>query len=205
MTAAAAVLFVGVFIYAFNLEMSNTPPEGYRAPFANSNGKPVLDKNAVPEGIDLTIQHLSGREVGMRLTEIVAESLSFNRGDFVYNSGVMEKYFTPTAYAQYTQFLANSAFRQTLEERNLQSGAFVEQEPLELTSGVFNGAYKWLFEVPVTISFIPKDAESYRDENLVPINRRILLRAQFTRVDDAKDPDAVRIEIWEVLPPRPQP
>lgn len=198
----ALVLFVGVFIFAFDMEKYNVPPEGMKAPFGNV-GKAVgkfADTTSTRGGLEM--QNYSGREIGYRLTEVVAETLSFDKGNYVYNLGAMEKYFTPEGYAQYKQFLNGSQFQQTLQTQNLQSGAFVQQEPLELTSGAVNGVYKWLFEVPVTISFIPKDSETYRDGAVQPQNRNILLRVQFTRVQDANDPEAVKIETWQALPPR---
>lgn len=200
--AVALVMFVGVFIFAFDMEKYNVPPQEMKAPFGDVGKAAGQFADTASTRGGLETQNFSGREIGYRLTEIVAETLSFDKGNYVYNLGAMEKYFTQTGYAQYKQFLTGSQFQQTLETQNLQSGAYVQQEPLELTSGAIGGAYKWLFEVPVTISFIPKDSESYRDGAVQPQNRDMILRVQFTRVRDEKDPEAVKIELWQVLPPR---
>lgn len=198
---AALLMFVGVFVFAFHLERYNLPPEGMKAPFGSSGHAEGTLAAQEPTGTDLSIQNFSGREIAFRLTEIVAEALSFDKSNFVYNSGQMQQYFTPAGFQQYQQFLTSTSFEPTLRQSDLQSGAFTEQEPLELSSGVYGGTYKWLFEVPVTISFIPRQMETYRSDT-PPQNRRVLLRAQFTRVKDAADPNAVKIEIWQILPPR---
>jgi hypothetical protein len=197
--------FAALFFFAVVLEKHTNKVLDAERPLAESFGKPVLKGQAATASskTNVSIQHLSGREVGRRLNEIVADVFSFNRGDYAYNTSQVEKYFTPEGYAQYQQFLSNSSFQETLQQQNLQSAAFAEQEPLELSSGVYNGAYKWLFEVPVTISFIPKDTQTYRDNPVQPQNRRVTLRVQFTRVNnDPQDPEAVKIEIWQILPAR---
>jgi hypothetical protein len=198
----AFLCFVGVFVYAVHLENNNVPPEGLRVPFADV-GAPI-----VKGGIDsapansLSIQHMNANEVAMRLEEIIAEALSFTREDYKANSQGMQKYFTPEGYAQYMEFLNNSGFEKALAGGNLQSGAYTEEPPIELTHGVYNDVYKWVFEVPVTVSFIPPQAETYRNDETKPQNRRFLLRAQFARVVDPQDPDSIKIEIWQILPPR---
>ncbi|PZQ43350.1 MAG: hypothetical protein DI551_12335 [Micavibrio aeruginosavorus] len=100
--------------------------------------------------------------------------------------------------------MTSAGFENTLATQNLQSGAFIEQAPLSLANGVYNNVYKWVFEVPVTVSFLPRNAESYRNDEATAINRRFLLRAQYARVEDKNDPNAIKIELWQVLPPRPQ-
>ncbi len=195
--------FIGVFVYALKIEESNVPPKDLVVPFGKGSGKAIVAGASQTTG-GITLQHMSSAEVAERLEEIIAEALSFNKSNYTYGTASVEKYFTPEGYAQYKQFLASALFEQTITSQNLQSGAYVEQAPLELNKGVFGNAYKWVFEVPVTISFIPRNSETYRNDETKALNRRILLRAQFTRVQDPKDPNAVKIEIWQVLPARKQ-
>ncbi len=193
--------FLGVFFYAVELEHSNKPPAGMRMPGEAKTGRPSVMKDGELEG-NLKIQHLSGREVAMHLSDIIAESLTFTKDNFTTNAAAMQKYFTPDGYQQYLQFLGSSGVRETLNEQNLQSGAYIEETPMELTKGVYDGVYKWVFEVPVTISYMPRESESYRDSQTQVQNRRFVLRAQFARVQDAQNPDVIKIENWQVLPAR---
>jgi len=197
---AALFLFLGVFVYAVHLEKFNVPPEDMRVPFGDQSAKPQVAGSGTQTS-PLAIQSLSSAEVSMQLTELIADALSFNKDNYKSSSASMQKYFTDEGFGQYTAFLTNAGFETTLQEQNLQSGAYVEQPPIELTHGVYNGVYKWVFEVPVTISFIPRDAETYKNDAIKAQNRRFLLRAQFARVQDV-DPSAVKIELWQILPPR---
>lgn len=197
---AALVLFLGVFMYAFRLDVTNVGPSDMRTHFSYNSDKAVPANGAT--SVDLKIRNHSSREIADMLGNIIAECLTFDKGNFVYNSGVMRDYFTPEGYTQYQAFLNKTSFQTTLTQNNLQSGVILETQPLELASGVYGGAYKWVFEVPVTLSFIPQNADSYRDEVITPQNRRFILRIQLARVPDPINPEAVRIEIWQVLPPR---
>lgn len=200
---AALAGFIGVFIYAMEIDKNNIAPKGLKLPAGVASGKAVVQEGlGGPQTKRLEHQHMTSGEVAMKLSDIVAETLSLTKSNYVYTTTEAERFFTPTGYSQYKEFLKSASFEQVLASGRLQSAAYVEQEALQITSGVYSGAYKWLFEVPVTISFIPPDAETYRNNETQAENRRILLRAQFTRVDDPADPLAVKIEIWQVLPAR---
>lgn len=193
--------FVGIFFYAVELEGRNVPPANMHMPDGAKLGRPSAMKNGQLEG-NLSIQHLSSREVSTIFSDIIAETLSFNKDNFTTGAARMQKYFTPEGYKQYADFLGSSGLRETLESQDLESGAYIEQNPMELAKGVYDGAYKWVFEVPVTISFRPRDSETYRDDQTKAQNRRFMLRVQFARVKDTQNPDIIKIENWQVLPAR---
>lgn len=192
--------FIGVFFFAAWLETDNVPPEGMRMPAeaAAAFGKPSI---ADPENA-LALQNISTRDLARTLSDVVAETLSFDKSNFAYNTSAMRKYFTREGYAQYRQFLTSAGFEQSLMQQNMRAAAYAEEDPRELSRGLYNGAYKWLFEVPVTISFTPGNGQDIGESASQQQNKRMMLRVQWTRVKDAEDPNAVRIEIWQILPPR---
>ncbi|MFA5592640.1 MAG: DotI/IcmL/TraM family protein [Micavibrio sp.] len=192
--------FIGVFIYAVKIDGNNPPPADMIFPAQPITGRPSIQTES---SSPLQSQNYSSREIASRFSGIVAEALSFTHDNLAANSAAMERYFTPSGYRQYREFLSNSGFATNLADKSLQSGAYLEAEPLEINRGVFGGVFKWAFEVPVTISFTPRDTDTYRNDPARPQNRRITLRAQFTRVQNPQNPDDVRIEIWQALAPRP--
>lgn len=201
----AVLAFLGVFVFAVQLEKGNVAPSDMTGGFETSDYSPfgaAEDADASAKG-QLSIQNLSTRDVSRLLSVAVTEALSFDRTNFTANVRAMQKYFTPEGYTQYTAFLESTGLQQALTAQNLRSGALVDHEPLERSHGVYGDTFKWLFEVPVTLSFMPADADSYQGSaGATAQNRKFILRAQFTRVKDANDPDAVKIEIWQILPPR---
>jgi len=147
---------------------------------------------------------MGSREVGMLLNDMIAESLTFDKTNFRKVITDARKNFTPEGYAQYSQFITNSGFEAALSSGDLHAGTYVDGEPVELGKGVYSDVFKWVFEVPVTLSLIPRNAETYRDDATKAQNRNFILRAQMARVNDPQDPNAVKIELWQVLPPRPK-
>jgi hypothetical protein len=199
---AAFIAFCGVFYYAVQTEKRVKDPENMRLPAGIEFGKATVGGDA--QNNALAIQHLGSREAAMELSEIVAEVMTFNKNSF---RGVMvnsKKYFTDEGYKQYSQFLINSNFETMLSGQDLQTGIYMDGNPVELGRGVYGGVFKWFFEMPVTISLIPRESETYRNEETKPQNRSFILRVQYARVNDPQDPNAVKIELWQVLPPRPK-
>lgn len=192
--------FIGVFFFASWLETGNVPPEGMQIPSEVSAalGRPAVAQAENP----IAVQNLSSRDLAKTLVDVVAETLSFDKSNFTYNTDAMRKYFTREGYAQYRQFLTSGGFEESLNVQGMRAAAYAEEDPRELSSGLYNGAYKWFFEVPVTISFTPAAGQVLGADDSQAQNKRMTLRIQWTRVKDPEDPNAVKIEIWQVLPPR---
>lgn len=199
---AAVFAFFGVFYFAVKLEEGNKPPEALKLPAEAQFGAPAVEGQDRGGADALAVQHMGSREVAMHLTDVIAEALSFNQSDYRAVTSGVQKYFTPEGYLQYTDFLRNSAFESSLTTQNLQSGAYVAGSPQELTRGVYGGVFKWVFEIPVTVSLIPRNTDGYRSDTAAPQNRNFTLRAQIARVNDPQDPNAVKIELWQALAPR---
>lgn len=202
MFAAAVLAFIGVFYYALWTEEDSKRAENYASPFGEGSGKAIVDTGQ-PEN-PLAVQHMSADELGGYLPAAIANSLTFNKDTYKEVVATSKKYFTPEGYNQYVQFLTSSNIEQALNAQNLQVGAFAEEEPLNINHGVFDNVYKWVFEVPVTLSFTPHTDDTDLTQQAAPVNRRFLLRAQIARVGDPADPAKVQIELWQILPPRPQ-
>lgn len=216
--AVAVILLVGLFFYAKAVEKNDPAPTDVKMQFHDSLGKPRQDasgqislKPSIAPGqavspqlaqADLSIKHMSSLEVAELLEIMLAECLSFSPSNFDKNSRLVQSYFTPQGYQQYTAYLEKTNFGGVIKSRNLQSGAYTERPPLEINSLVQNGVYKWLFEVPVTLSFIPVNSETYRGGATTAQNQRFTLRVQLTRVKDDKNPNKISIEIWQMMPPR---
>lgn len=199
---AALAAFIGVFYFAVKLEEGNKPPEVLQLPSDVQFGSPAVEGQDRTGANVLAVQHMGSREVAVALTDIIAESLSFNQSDYRAVTSGVQKYFTPGGYIQYTDFLRNSSFEASLAAQNLQAGAYVAGNPQELARGVYDGVFKWVFEIPVTVSMIPRNTNAYGGEAAAPQNRNFTLRAQIARVNDPQDPNAIKIELWQALAPR---
>lgn len=191
-----------LFFYAYQLDEAGSEGQETIAPFSSVVGKPVISEQTGTTENELEKTLISSREIAVVLNDIIAETLNFNKENYSPNTRAVKSYFTEYGYKQYQEFLESTGFNGVFISTDLQSGAYLEQPPLEVSSGVYNGAYKWLFEVPITLNFFPKNLKPGDENTTSSMSRRMTLRVQFTRVKDPIDPSAIKIEIWQALPAR---
>ncbi len=196
----AAALFTGLFFYAGAVDRNDPPPPDAKEIFEDSLGKPSIQSDVPGGTADLSIEHMSGQEVARWVEVIAVECLSLTPSNFDENTRLVKNYFTEPGYQQYQSYLAQTKFAEVIKGRGLQSGAILERPPLEANSMVQNGVYKWLYEVPITLSFIP--AGQTRGSAANAQNQRFTLRLQLTRAQDPQNPNRIKVEIWQILPAR---
>jgi len=189
-----AVMLVAMAYYAYQIEMRVQQERNIsEAPFTENTGR---EQSIRPIPIDKP--HRTARELSNWVNIAVAEALSFDSSNYEARLREVRPYFTEEGYNQYRNYLAEARFKESLNQNDLRVSVIAEQMPLLLNDENIRGVYRWLFQVPVTMSFVPEDLKSYRPETR-PINRRLLVRVQLGRVNLPRDPNAVRIESWEVL------
>lgn len=194
--------FIGVFYYALELEDKERALNITQLPSGAAFGKAAVSVDGQPPASPLSVQHLGTGEVAMYFSDVLAEALSFNSSNFRSVTSSVKTYFTEEGYNQYMQFITSSGFEAKLRNENLQAGAYTEEEPVEMGRGVYDGVFKWVFQVPVTVSLIPRQTANYEKNTAQPQNRDFILRAQFARVNDPQYAGAIKIELWQVFPAR---
>lgn len=176
---------------------SPKPEETLIAPFAEASNtakqgtQAALPVNAVP----IDQPHRTADEIGAWLTTSVSTALSFDPINFVESQKKISAYFTPEGLASYRAFLETSGYRAQVTGAKESLGNFIEEDPFLLNKGAVDGAYHWLFEVPVMVSFTPPGQK----DTLVKTTRseEILVNVDVVRVPEASG-DAIRIYNWSV-------
>ena len=189
-----------LFAYAFQTSQTDAPPveeDGVQyAPFADP-----LDKTATPgqNALPLDQSNRSYLELENWVTIMVTNSLSFDAIQYYATLAQMRReYFTTEAYNDYQETLQRFGIATYLSQSGYETSVLIEETPALLNEGVVNGVYKWLYDVPVTVSYNRPNAE--RSE--LPQNVRAKLRMQVSRVQDDDDPLALRVDQWEFTPRR---
>jgi hypothetical protein len=106
------------------------------------------------------------------------------------------------AKEQYHSFMMNSGFLGVLLKEDLRMMATVEGIPLLLKDSVLEGRYRWLFDIPLAITWVPKDKKDYssrRGEKRIkqPPPVKAIIQIGRIPVDDSNsvlDKDATVIE-----------
>lgn len=175
--------------------------ETLQAPFADiapvEEGQAVkaadeyLPENAVP----VEKPHRQAAHISEYVSEIVSQSLLYEGAD--YRAELLEilKDFDGPGKQEYQVFLAEKNILKVLQSGKYDVRSFVMDLPLLLNSGPVDGRYRWLFEVPVMVSYLEKGDDNYRD-GAQPTNQKIVIRLQVGRHPDVKNQTGILVEKW---------
>ena len=188
----AVVAFVWLLIYAFNLEVRRDEERANQ--IFQQNMIADLGQDGL-QAIPLDKPHRADRELKGWISGAVSESLSIDPLRFNDVRQAVQGYFTTSGLKQYEDYLNTSGLLQNLRDRNNRMNVFLEDQPLLLNASDVNGVYRWLYQVPVTLTFIPRGAVNASQDM---VNRKITLRVQLRRVSARAAQDEMQIESWSV-------
>lgn len=176
---------------------SPDPAETLQAPFAY--GGASEQKNAVVEqkrttAVPLEHAHTNEAVVGKWLIEAVSESLSYKITDTqdVYDKNAV--FFSPSGLAQFRTFMEQNNIQKVLDSKRFNVRSFVKEDPLLLNSAKAEGRFRWLFEVPLMVSYMDAKDFNYKEDD--PVNQHLVLTVQVGRVAQADNELGVLIETW---------
>jgi hypothetical protein len=182
-------------------EKEAEPAKTLVAPFANEGTKvaPEAMKNPMEQLTDKNVPvdqaNRSDKDVGSIISDTVAGLLMF---DFSSYEATKKKYATmiaPSAIAQHDAFMRSSGILRALEPGVLRLNNFVETRPVMLGKGVYGGTYRWLFEVPMTLTLLDKSAKGFNESRAE--SHSVLVKVQVARINDERNNDGFIIETME--------
>ena len=193
--AFAFVAFIVVLLYAYVLEVKRDEVAQNLA-FQQS----VLADlgNGGADSLPLNKVHRTHKELQGWVNRVISEALSFDTSMYVENKKTVEIYFNRAGFAQYESYLESSGILKSLADNNYRMSLFAEDKPLLLNGSEVNGIYRWLYQMPVTISFLPRNLSDLRNTKEQAKNKKIMLRLQVRRVPAADNIDEMQVESWTV-------
>lgn len=191
------MLFIGIFVYAFKTEMTMESVTD-EAPFTDTLR--AVNEDTLPENRSVTLDepHRTPRELSRWVSQNVSEVLTFNPAQFDAQLREDQQYFSDAGYGEFKTYIQQANLKTTLEQGDLKATVIVDQTPLLLNSGAVSGVFRWLYEVPVTISYTKRGITELTPDNSVAMSRKLTIRLQLGRDDSAQNADGVQIESWKV-------
>lgn len=194
------------FFFPMLKEETPDPTKTLQAPFAQQPQQEApavapaensLPQNAVP----LQLPHRSTEQIGQWTVMAVSEALTIDGPDMAAHVQKIKLHFEPSSLAMFQKFYGDSGIAGALADGRYQLRSFVQSAPLLLNEGAVEGRYRWLFEVPVMLSYLPRGAQEY--QHAEPINRDLRLIVQIGRSAQASGVDGVWIEHWRAAENKP--
>lgn len=190
------IFFMAVFAYAYMTEIFAPPPPSGAAPFAETLTSDVPEEGGI-KSLPMDKAHRSPSEMRNWTSVAISEVMSLDGASLQNRLQEVRSYFTAAGFKQYEAYLDESGLAESLTSKALRASAYVEQEPLQLNEGAVKGVYRWLYQAPVTISYIPSNVRQYNSK-VEAVNKKVNVRIQIRRVSLPDDPDAMQIESWTV-------
>jgi len=172
------------------------------APFADSSVKPLTQEErykAVTETNNIAMDqpHRSDKELGEWLMQAMAQTLSFDSSTFHSQLPQLANGFSPAALEQFKAWAVDSGILAALESNGMQLNGFVTDMPFLLNQGAIGGRFRWLYEVPVMVSFVPRGTTQNAPGETAQ-SSRLLVTLQLGRRENSILEHGVQIESWSV-------
>ncbi len=197
---AKKTFFEGMFGWMSENRQAPDPADTLTAPFAyqgsgQSQVESLEDKqqNIVP----LKHAHTTSGEIGKWLMGAVSNAMSYSLGDNTDVSVTKQQLFSQGGIRQFKDFLSQNNIQKVMDSGQYSIRSFVSAQPLLLNSQSAANRYRWLFEVPVMMSYMKGADFNYKEAQ--PINQQLVLIIQVGRYDQIDDPEnihGVLIETW---------
>lgn len=188
---------ITIFVYAVHTTVSVLPAD--EAAFIQemrAEAKVEGSKNIVT----LEKAHMADKELKNWITMVASESLAFNKKTFTDNLQRIRPYFTQAGFRKYQAYLLSSGIAENIRTSDYDMRIYIQDRPLLLNSSSIGGTYKWLYRMPVVVSFLPTGVKNLAEDAEKYINSKVTLRLQITRAKVDGNPDAILIEDWIVVP-----
>lgn len=171
--------------------------------YTGEDGKTYVVPDYAPDeltpGQELAQPHLSPEHVADWLMRATAEIFTMDSQNYRAHMAHLATGMSEAGLADFNKFLADANIMVKLQQDGMQLRGFVEEPPLLLNEGALAGRHRWLFEMPVVVTFMPRDTQSYaRIENPESQSLHFIVQAQVGRVEKGPGPENVMIETWKV-------
>ena len=194
-TAKAGLL---EFFFPSLREEEYDPYEKMVAPFALGQGaeeKEILTELPV-NSAPLSQPHRVLNEIAVWTGTQTGEAMNFETNDLTAETLAHVDVFDAAARAQYQKFLQDMSIGRVVESPRYEVRSHVEGVPLMVNEGLIKGRYRWLFTVPVLMTYMDRNSASYTGA-VQPITQRATINVQVGRIDVSDDtPDGLQIEQW---------
>lgn len=194
--------FFSDFFSVFARKNEDDPALTGLAPFADPGARPTTpleSANSLPiNKASLDKPHRSGRDLEEWVAKVLSEILSFDSVNYdSYVQQILPRAFAPSGLGEFQNWVNSTGIITALNANGMQLNGFVTETPFLLNEGSVNGRYRWLYEVSLMLSFVPRGTTSYTSDLAVD-TRKLIITVQLGRSTSSTTEHQVLIETWAV-------
>jgi hypothetical protein len=152
-------------------DQGQKPEETLKAPFPTEPNKSDKTHNSLMSLYDskkkemvipLDKPHRSQDYIKNWGSDIVTQGLNLSNKtkDSIFKN--LQKEFDPYGFREYLGFVNQASLLPYATTQNLRMDSFVTAPPTLVSEGALQGSYRWLLDIPVTISYYPEDLSTLK-------------------------------------------
>ena len=174
------------------------PTKEMIAPFAVGQGVEEKDKlDGLPvNAVSLSKPHRLSQEIGQWVMTAASEAMNFDAGNVQQQFSSRDHFFDTVGKNQYLTFLRDQKILGVVQDGRFHVRSYSDQMPLLLNEGVVNERYRWLFRVPVVVTYLDKNVTSYKRGAEPKLVQKAVLNIQIGRIQADDKPEGLQIEQW---------
>lgn len=201
-----------VFPWIFGAPSEGPKPEDtLQAPFADTTKQDPRRQSELMKMYDtgpeanteggLDLPHRSAEQIGEWITSIATQALTIDPEKYEETSKKYTGWFLPYALQEYNTYLSQNQTVETLRSNNMRLTAFAESKPVLVQEGVLEGSYRWLFRVPVMLTYYDRVTTSLKGKKPMSQTQRVIVNIQVGRVPNTQLAEGMAVERWNVSKP----
>lgn len=177
--AIAEAIIIVVLVLTFIVYMNATQPQNrYFATTADGR---------IMQLVPLDLPNLGTSALLSWTAQSASEIMTFGFHDYQRRMQQSSRHFTRHGWETFTAALQKSRIIESVETAKQVVSAQPRSAPVLIQEGVFNGKYRWVVELPLTVNYLSGSA--VRADNL-------MVRLVIDRVPSLENPNGVGIEQW---------
>lgn len=182
------------FFFPSLRDTTDDPSETLQAPFAEEKKVDEgVEENPKKQNVPLKLPHRATGEITQWAVTTVSDVMTFEK-DYKEQMEASKSLFDKGGRGQYDAFLTENKIMNVVESGQYDVRSYVRDKPLLLNEGDVQGRYRWLYEVSLMTSYIPRGVKNYKE--IEPVSRNMTLRIQVGRSAEADNELGLQVELW---------
>ncbi len=169
------------------------PAKTLQAPFADVEDDAEKGAKNNNDAVPLNLPHRAMTDITKWVVTVTSEVMTFS-GDYKTELEVGTAYFDEGGRQQYDAFIEEKKILNVMASGKYDVRSYVRDTPILLNEGAVQGRYRWLYEVPLMISYLQRGVKDYKEVEAV--NQNMVLRVQIGRSETAENDLGLQIERW---------
>ncbi len=190
------------FLFPAIEDTGPSPSETLRAPFADPDAV-ILDMDSVENpqnSMPLDQKHRTNSVMIGWLQMTVPSLLSYNSDGYEQQYLEKAKLFSKNGTEDYVSFLHGRNYITTLKTGRYDITGFVQDFPIVINEGVFDGRYQWVFQASVMVTYLEAGLSDYGKSKGEQISQEYVVTFHVGRFEGIKNEHGVLIDSWDVKP-----